>query len=146
MLTCVFLHVDMWFFSMLHSQHACSKKSSCQHAHELLFAQDTVLCSYFAQREGATKGDEGRRNMSAEVFQGLDRFGWVPEGSTEVWLEREERMWQAQVQKKRHRVWQPEAKVWWEWWRGKVNWKSLESGKLGKVKKKRTYTRILTFA
>ena len=43
--------------------------------HELLYTQDTVLCSYFAQREGATNGDEGRRNMSAEVFQGLDRFG-----------------------------------------------------------------------
>ena len=43
--------------------------------HELLYAQDTVLCSYFAQREDATNGDEGRRNMAAEVFQGLDRFG-----------------------------------------------------------------------
>ena len=45
--------------------------------HELLYAQDTVLCSYFAQREGAThtNGDRGRRNMVAEVFQGLDRFG-----------------------------------------------------------------------
>ena len=42
---------------------------------KLLYAQDTVLCSYFAQREGATNGDKGRRNMAAEVFQGLDRFG-----------------------------------------------------------------------
>ena len=42
---------------------------------ELLYAQDTVLCSYFAQREGATNGDKGRRNMAAEVFQGLERFG-----------------------------------------------------------------------
>ena len=41
---------------------------------ELLYAQDTVLCSYFAQREGATNGDRGLRNMGAEVFQGLDRF------------------------------------------------------------------------
>ena len=41
---------------------------------ELLYAQDTVLCSYFAQREGATNGDRGRWNMGAEVFQGLDRF------------------------------------------------------------------------
>jgi len=38
--------------------------------HELLYAQDTVLCSYFAQREGATNGDRGRRNTVAEVFQG----------------------------------------------------------------------------
>jgi hypothetical protein len=43
--------------------------------HELLYAQDTVLCSYFAQREGATNRDRGRRNKVAEVFQGLDRFG-----------------------------------------------------------------------
>ena len=35
---------------------------------ELLYAQDTVLCSYFAQREGATNGDRGRRNTVAEVF------------------------------------------------------------------------------
>ena len=42
---------------------------------ELLYAQDTVLCSYFAQREGTTNGDKGRRDMAAEVFQGLDRFG-----------------------------------------------------------------------
>jgi hypothetical protein len=37
--------------------------------HELLYAQDTVLCSYFAQREGATNRDRGRRNKVAEVFQ-----------------------------------------------------------------------------
>ena len=43
--------------------------------HELFYAQDTVLCSYFAQREGATNGDRGLRNTVAEVFQGLDRFG-----------------------------------------------------------------------
>ena len=42
---------------------------------ELLYAQDTVLCSYFAQREGATNGDKGRRSTAAEVFQGLDKFG-----------------------------------------------------------------------
>jgi ribonuclease HI len=42
---------------------------------ELLHAQDTVLCSYFAQREGATNGDKGRRSTAAEVFQGLDKFG-----------------------------------------------------------------------
>ena len=43
--------------------------------HGLLYAQDTVLCSYFAQREGVTNGDKGRLRMAAEVFQGLDRFG-----------------------------------------------------------------------
>ena len=42
---------------------------------ELLYSQDTVLCSYFAQREGATNGGKGRRSTAAEVFHGLDRFG-----------------------------------------------------------------------
>ncbi len=43
--------------------------------HELLYAPETVLSSYFAQREGAANGDRGLRNTVAEVFQGLDRFG-----------------------------------------------------------------------
>jgi len=40
--------------------------------HELLNAQDTVLCSYVAQRSG--ENDEGRSRKSnvEEVFQGLD--------------------------------------------------------------------------
>ena len=42
--------------------------------HELLYAQDTVLCSYFAQREGAGNGVRGPRNTVPEMFQGLDRF------------------------------------------------------------------------
>ena len=54
---------------------------------ELLYAQDTVLCSYFAQREGATNGDKGRWSKAAEVFQGLDRFG-IPRGNNEVGLEK----------------------------------------------------------
>ena len=54
-----------------------SKRGAIQKGlvHELLYAQDTVLCSYFAQREGATNGGRGLRNTVAEVFQGLDRFG-----------------------------------------------------------------------
>jgi hypothetical protein len=50
-----------------------SKRSTIRKGfvHELLNVQDTVLCSYFAQRSGA-KGEEC--GQKAEAFQGLDRF------------------------------------------------------------------------
>jgi hypothetical protein len=42
--------------------------------HELLNAQDTVLCSYFAQRSGERDASQsGDRNVE-EAFQGLDSF------------------------------------------------------------------------
>ena len=41
--------------------------------YELLNAQDTVLCSYFAQRSGERSKCEG--GAAHEVFQGLDNFG-----------------------------------------------------------------------
>jgi hypothetical protein len=42
--------------------------------HELLNAQDTVLCSYFAQRSGERDASlSGDRNVE-EAFQGLDSF------------------------------------------------------------------------
>jgi hypothetical protein len=53
-----------------------SKRSTIREGfvHELLNAQDTVLCSYFAQRSGA-KGDGcGQKSTVEEAFQGLDRF------------------------------------------------------------------------
>jgi hypothetical protein len=53
-----------------------SKRSTIRKGfvHELLNAQDTVLCSYFAQRSGA-KGDRcGQKSTVEEAFQGLDRF------------------------------------------------------------------------
>ena len=42
--------------------------------HELLNAQDTVLCSYFAQRSGARGEGRGRASTVGEAFQGLDYF------------------------------------------------------------------------
>jgi hypothetical protein len=42
--------------------------------HELLHAQDTVLCSYFAQRSGERGEGRGRKSTVAEAFQGLDNF------------------------------------------------------------------------
>ena len=42
--------------------------------HELLNAQDTVLCSYFAQRSGQ-KGDGcSQKSTVEEAFPGMDRF------------------------------------------------------------------------
>jgi hypothetical protein len=53
-----------------------SKRSTIRKGfvHELLNAQDTVLCSYFAQRSGAKGGGYGQKNTVEEAFQGLDRF------------------------------------------------------------------------
>ena len=42
--------------------------------HELLNAQDTVLCSYFAQRSGERDESWNRDRTVEEVFQGLDSF------------------------------------------------------------------------
>ena len=42
--------------------------------HELLHAQDTVLCSYFAQRSGSLGEGWSRDSTVEEVFQGLDHF------------------------------------------------------------------------
>ena len=75
--TCGLVHVQSFNDNLKELGVVESKRGAIRKGlvHELLYAQDTVLCSYFAQREGATNGDEGRRNMAAEVFQGLDRFG-----------------------------------------------------------------------
>ena len=42
--------------------------------HELLDAQDTVLCSYFAQRLGERGEGRSRKSTVEEAFQGLDSF------------------------------------------------------------------------
>jgi hypothetical protein len=42
--------------------------------HELLNAQDTALCSYFAQRSGARGEGRGRESTVGEAFQRLDYF------------------------------------------------------------------------
>jgi hypothetical protein len=42
--------------------------------HELLNAQDTVLCSYFAQRSGERGEGRSRKSTVEEDFQGLDCF------------------------------------------------------------------------
>ena len=42
--------------------------------YELLNAQDTVLCSYFAQRVGTKNDGCGQKSEGEEIFQGLERF------------------------------------------------------------------------
>jgi hypothetical protein len=42
--------------------------------YELLNAQDSVLCSYFAQRSGERNDCQNLGGTSDEVFQGLDIF------------------------------------------------------------------------
>jgi hypothetical protein len=42
--------------------------------YELLNAQDTVLCSYFAQRSGELSDCPNQGGTADEVFQGLDNF------------------------------------------------------------------------
>jgi hypothetical protein len=42
--------------------------------HELLNAQDTALCSYFAQRSGERGEGRSRKTTVEEAFQGLDSF------------------------------------------------------------------------
>ena len=63
--------------------------------HELLNAQDTVLCSYFAQRSGARGEGRARESTVGEAFQGLDfflmRFGGEPWGGERAGRRREER-------------------------------------------------------
>ncbi len=42
--------------------------------YELLIAQDTVLCSYFAQRSGERNEWQNQGGVTEDVFQGLDNF------------------------------------------------------------------------
>ena len=42
--------------------------------HELLNAQDTVLCSYFAQRAGTKNDGFGQKSKVEEILKGLERF------------------------------------------------------------------------
>ena len=45
--------------------------------YELLNAQDTVLCSYFAQRSGARSECQNQGGTADQVFQGLGNFANV---------------------------------------------------------------------
>jgi hypothetical protein len=59
------------FYTVVESKRNIIRKGL---VHELLNAQDTVLCSYFAQRSGERDvSRSGDRNVE-EAFQGLDSF------------------------------------------------------------------------
>ena len=74
--TCGSVHVQTFNNNLKELGVVESKRSKIRKGfvHELLNAQDTVLCSYFAQRSGAKGGGCGQKNTVEEVFQGLDRF------------------------------------------------------------------------
>ena len=42
--------------------------------HDLLNAQDTVLCSYFAPRKGTKNDGCGQKNEGEEIFQGTGKI------------------------------------------------------------------------
>ena len=74
--TCGSVHVQTFNNNLKELGVVESKRSTIRKGfvHELLNAQDTVLCSYFAQRSGAKGGGCGQQNTVEEAFQGLDRF------------------------------------------------------------------------
>ena len=74
--TCGSVHVQTLNNSLTELGVLESKRNTIRRGlvHELLNAQDTVLCSYFAQRSGARGEGRGRASTVGEAFQGLDYF------------------------------------------------------------------------
>jgi hypothetical protein len=74
--TCGSVHVQTFNNNLKELGVIESKRSTIRKGfvHELLNAQDTVLCSYFAQRSGAKSDGCGQKSTVEEAFQGLDRF------------------------------------------------------------------------
>jgi hypothetical protein len=58
-------------FQVLESKRNAIRKGL---VYELLNAQDTVLCSYFAQKSGERSDCQNQGSTADEVFQGLDNF------------------------------------------------------------------------
>jgi hypothetical protein len=58
-------------FQVLESKRNAIRKGL---VYELLNAQDTVLCSYFAQRSGERSDCQNLGGTADEVFQGLDKM------------------------------------------------------------------------
>ena len=73
--TCGSVHVQT-FNNNLKELGVESKRNTIRRGfvHELLNAQDTVLCSYFAQRMGTRSDGWDRKGNGEEIFQGLERF------------------------------------------------------------------------
>ena len=74
--TCGSIHVQTFNNNLRELGVLESKRNTIRRGlvHELLNAQDTVLCSYFAQRSGAPSEGRGQERTVEDVFQGLDYF------------------------------------------------------------------------
>jgi ribonuclease HI len=74
--TCGSVHVQTFNNNMRELGVVESKRNTIRRGfvHELLNAQDTVLCSYFAQRMGTRSDGWDRKGNGDEIFQGLERF------------------------------------------------------------------------
>ena len=74
--TCGSVHVQTFNSNLKELGVVESKRNTIRRGfvHELLNAQDTVLCSYFAQRMGMKNNGGGQKSDGEEIFQGLERF------------------------------------------------------------------------
>ena len=74
--TCGSVHVQTFNSNLKELGVVESKRNTIRRGfvHELLNAQDTVLCSYFAQRMGTKNNGGGQKSDGEEIFQGLERF------------------------------------------------------------------------
>jgi hypothetical protein len=74
--TCGSVHVQTFNSNLKELGVVESKRNTIRRGfvHELLNAQDTVLCSYFAQRMGTKNSGGGQKSDGEEIFQGLERF------------------------------------------------------------------------
>ena len=74
--TCGSVHVQTFNSNLKELGVVESKRNTIRRGfvHELLNAQDTVLCSYFAQRMGTKNDGCGQKSEGEEIFQGLERF------------------------------------------------------------------------
>ena len=74
--TCGSVHVQTFNSNLKELGVVESKRNAIRRGfvHELLNAQDTVLCSYFAQRVGTKNYGCGQKSEGEEIFQGLERF------------------------------------------------------------------------
>jgi hypothetical protein len=74
--TCGSVHVQAFNNNLKELGVVESKRNTIRRGfvHELLNAQDTVLCSYFAQRMGTRSDGWDRKGNGEEIFQGLERF------------------------------------------------------------------------
>ena len=87
--------------------------------HELLNAQDTVLCSYFAQRMGTKNDGWGQKGNGEEIFQEWkdlnDNWGKAVEGSMDRKVEVNRASKQVDVERLKRNVraggWQPEPSM-----------------------------------